>query len=201
MFFNPDSIEYLSELRRGWPAARAEFDAVDESRFKTWPERHIFDNDWKTLILFDGYKGRRPRPVEASCAAFPETARLVEPLTGLLTAGFSRLGSGTRIHPHRGCGRNVLRVHLGVRVPDGCGISVRGQVRRWEEGGILAFDDTYLHEAWNYGTSFRTILLVDLMLGGCPEEVFADAIQPLRAADYARWVGMWIRFSQKRWCG
>lgn len=54
-----------------------------------------------------------------------------------------------------------MRCHLGLIVPDGCGITVHGKTKKWAEGKCIVFDDTYVHEAWNYGNSERTVLLPD----------------------------------------
>jgi len=54
-------------------------------------------------------------------------------------------------HPaHRGPYKGVLRYHLGLKIPEprsGCRIRVGEDVRHWEEGGSLLFDDTFDHEA------------------------------------------------------
>lgn len=56
-----------------------------------------------------------------------------------------------------------MRVHLGVVVPEGCTLMVNGQEKRWEEGKVMVFDDTFRHEAWN--PSFdqeRIVLMFDI---------------------------------------
>ena len=32
----------------------------------------------------------------------------------------------------------------------------------WEEGKVIAFDDSFEHEVWHNGTELRLILIVDL---------------------------------------
>src|SRR6185436_10838661 len=198
MFFDTATFGFLTELKCHWLVVRDELDAADDTEFRSWRERHIYNRDWRTLVLFDGYEQRTTRRIEETCGKFPATTRYLEAIPGLLSAGFSRLGPGALIRPHRGCDPCVLRVHLGLHVPKGSGISVRGQVRRWEEGELLAFDDTYLHEAWNLGARPRTILLLDISLGARPEELLGDAIEPLRTRDVARWAYQWARFSFNR---
>jgi hypothetical protein len=58
----------------------------------------------------------------------------------------------------------IFRVHLGLIVPtDGeCALHVAGVTQHWTEGGVLAFDDTSLHEAWNRGSTSRIVLLLDV---------------------------------------
>lgn len=42
-----------------------------------------------------------------------------------------------------------------------CGIRIGDQVRAWEEGECLVFDDAYEHEVWNRTEEERVLLLVD----------------------------------------
>ena len=52
-------------------------------------------------------------------------------------------------------------VHLGLAVPDDCALNVGGEARTWQPGKVLAFDDTYEHEAWNRSERARAVLLMD----------------------------------------
>ena len=42
-----------------------------------------------------------------------------------------------------------------------CGICIGDQVRAWEEGKCLVFDDAYEHSVWNRTEEERVLLLVD----------------------------------------
>lgn len=75
---------------------------------------------------------------------------------------FSRLTPGTHIQPHHGMLNTRLICHLPLIVPNGCGIRVGAETRVWREGELLIFDDSFEHEAWNRGTSDRTILLFEI---------------------------------------
>ena len=55
------------------------------------------------------------------------------------------LSPGKHIPAHRGPYKGVLRYHLGLKIPEpreGCRIRVGEEVRHWEEGASLLFDDT-----------------------------------------------------------
>eukprot|EP00300_Choanocystis_sp_HF-7_P010667 c17077_g1_i1.p1 GENE.c17077_g1_i1~~c17077_g1_i1.p1 ORF type:complete len:144 (-),score=34.38 c17077_g1_i1:20-451(-) len=43
-----------------------------------------------------------------------------------------------------------------------CGIRVGDEVRPWEEGRLLVFDDCFEHEVWNLSNEERVVLLFDL---------------------------------------
>lgn len=75
---------------------------------------------------------------------------------------FSRLKPGTHILPHHGMLNTRLICHLPLIVPDGCGLRVGGETREWQQGKLTIFDDSFEHEAWNRGTSDRTVLLFEI---------------------------------------
>src|SRR5436190_2101526 len=73
---------------------------------------------------------------------------------------------GKHLKPHRGPYNGVLRLHLGLVVPEPrekIAIRVGGQVCHWEEGKALIFDDAYEHEAWNHSEKTRVVLFVDFV--------------------------------------
>lgn len=73
----------------------------------------------------------------------------------------SVLAPGTRIPPHHGLANTRLTVHLPLIVPDNCALKVGGEVRRARRGTVLAFDDSYLHEAWNRSDEPRVHLIME----------------------------------------
>jgi beta-hydroxylase len=117
------------------------------------------DAGWKIFPLV-AY-GLRSQPNIELC---PQTWQILRTIPGLTTAMFSILEPGKRIPPHRGPYNGVLRLHLGLIVPEPrelLGIRVGPERRHWEEGRALIFDDAYEHEAWNETAGLRVVLFVD----------------------------------------
>jgi beta-hydroxylase len=82
------------------------------------------------------------------------------------TAFFSILAPGKHLPPHRGAYKGVLRLHLGLIIPEPaemCAIRVGSQTRHWQEGRVMIFDDVFQHEAWNRTDALQVILFVDIM--------------------------------------
>ena len=82
------------------------------------------------------------------------------------TAFFSILAPRKHIPDHRGPFKGLLRYHLALKIPEPrelCRIDVGGELRHWEEGKSLLFDDTYVHEAWNDSDDVRVVLFVDVV--------------------------------------
>ncbi len=119
------------------------------------------DDQWKSY-WFAGY-GVWDDP---NCIRCPRTAAVLRAIPGLTTAFFSILGPGKRLPPHYGPYRGVLRHHLAPVIPEpaeAAGIRVSGEVRHWQEGESLVFDDTYEHEAWNETDGDRVVLFLDVV--------------------------------------
>jgi aspartate beta-hydroxylase len=79
------------------------------------------------------------------------------------TIMFSLLQPGVRILPHHGLTNTRLICHLPLIVPPNCGsLRVGNEARHWQEGTLLAFDDTIEHEAWNSSSELRAVLIFDI---------------------------------------
>lgn len=118
------------------------------------------ESQWKvTLLRYYGID------VEGVDKRFPITHEALSKIPGLMTAAFSALQPGASVPPHRGSFPGVLKVHLALIIPSRelCGITVEHETRSWDEGKIIIFDDTYLHEAWNNSDKIRVVLLCDII--------------------------------------
>lgn len=158
---------WARELEREWQIIRGELDRV-LSRKDELPGFHEISSDvgtistdrgWKTFLLC-GYGFRS----DANIAACPQTWRLCQKIPGLITAMFSILEPGKHLPAHRGPYNGVLRLHLGLIVPEPrerLGIRVERETYRWREGEAVIFDDAYEHEAWNDTQHTRVVLFVD----------------------------------------
>jgi beta-hydroxylase len=87
-------------------------------------------------------------------------------IPGMSTAMFSILSPRKHILAHRGPYKGVLRYHLGLLVPrdaESCRIRVGSDIRHWQAGRSLIFDDTFNHEVWNDTDDTRIVLFVDFL--------------------------------------
>ena len=168
-FFETAMFPWVTHVEGGWRAIRAELEALLIRREEI-PNFQDISKDqelltegeqWKTFFLYAyGHKA------EQNCARCPETTRLLGHVPGMKTAMFSILAAKKHIPEHRGPYKGVLRYHLGLIIPQpkaNCRIRVGKDVRFWEEGKSLIFDDSHLHEAWNDSDSYRVVLFVDFL--------------------------------------
>jgi ornithine lipid ester-linked acyl 2-hydroxylase len=157
-FFDSARFPFTQSLEANWETIYQELSALRGEHFIDWSERHLYKEGWTTFGLYGfGIK------IEKNCDLCPETTRLLEQIPNLVTAGFSSLQGGASIAPHTGYPEGVLRCHLGLVIPPDrqCGIRVGAEVRHWEVGKCLVFDDSLEHEAWNRSGETRVILLLD----------------------------------------
>ena len=161
MFIRADQFEFVSDLKKNWREIQAEYLALAEDVFEPWVQREMYGKGWNVYVL--QAFGKRIEPALATC---PRTALHVSMIPGLITAGFSRLEPQAHIKPHIGWVQSVYRLHLGLVVPELCGLRVGNEIRSWTEGECLIFDDTVEHEAWNKSNQIRAILLLDFLRPG-----------------------------------
>jgi len=167
--FEPAIFPWIGDFEAHWKKIRAELDVVLQDR-DALPSFHDISPDqkriskgdnWKTFIFFA--LGHR---VESNCKRCPETTNLLEQCPDLQNAWFSILKPGYRIPPHRGPTNGIVRIHLGLIIPekrDQCWLRVDEQVLHWDEGKCIVFDDSYEHEVRNNTEQQRVVLFFDVL--------------------------------------
>jgi beta-hydroxylase len=158
-----EQVEANSEvIREELERVLADRDALPNFQDISKDQIEITDDDrWKTFFLF-GY-GFRAKLNTDMC---PRTTELMEQIPGMTTAMFSILSPRKHILDHRGPYKGVLRYHLGLVIPQdaqSCRIRVGDDIRHWEQGRSLMFDDTFNHEVWNDTDETRVVLFVDVI--------------------------------------
>ena len=145
-------------------------------------------NQWRELNhsrRWSAYQlWRAGLPQADNLARCPQTAATLEKVQmaeigGLCpNAMFSALAPHSQIPPHNGETNARVVAHLPLIVPEGCTYRVGADVRGWNVGEILVFDDTIEHEARNDSDELRVVLIFDLWnpLLTPPERALVQAI-------------------------
>ena len=138
--YDSAAFPWAAGVEREWRVVRGELDRV-MVRKADLPNVQDITADAASLSRDAGWKifpliayGIRSEPNIALC---PETWRIVQAIPGLTTAMFSMLEPGKRLPPHRGPYNGVLRLHLGLLVPEPrerMAIRVGPEHRHWQEG-------------------------------------------------------------------
>ena len=93
---------------------------------------------------------------------FSNTLSLFRACKEVITVSIARFPSNRIIPIHKG-NRELVRIHYGIKVPDGdIAFTVKGEEKKWENGKVFAFNDFYEHGGWNNTEYDRIILIVDL---------------------------------------
>jgi aspartyl/asparaginyl beta-hydroxylase (cupin superfamily) len=175
-YFPRDDFPWLADIEAAAPAIREELLGVmaEDGAFTPYVEADpnrppavgaqlLGDPSWSAFHLFQAGRPhpenapRCPRTMEALAHAPLPFIRGRSPM-----ALFSLLRGGAHIEPHNGLLNTRLICHLPLIVPEGCSLRVGNQVRSWEEGRALVFDDSIEHEAWNRSGETRVILLFEI---------------------------------------
>lgn len=75
---------------------------------------------------------------------------------------FSLLKAGQHIQPHFGQSNHSLTVHLPIIVPKGGYLTVANEIRAWQKGKVIIFDDSYIHEAINPSEEDRVVMIFSI---------------------------------------
>jgi len=175
-FYEPSEFAWASAVEAAAADMRVELEAVlhENGLFRPYLEARadrprydfhgLLDNPaWSTLYLWEN-----GAPVEKNVARFPKTFAALQqaPLAHIGVRApsilFSMLKAGAKIAAHNGMINTRLICHLPLIVPPACGFRCGNEVREWEEGKLLIFDDTIEHEAWNDSDQDRIILIFDV---------------------------------------
>jgi beta-hydroxylase len=182
--YDTDVFPWARDIEKAWRDIRTELDRL-LTRKAELPNFHDISADIKAISADEGWKtfflAGFGTPSPRNIALCPKTWEAVRNIPGLKTAMFSIFEPGKHLPAHRGPYNGVLRLHLGLIVPeprDKIAIRVADRICHWEEGKVLIFDDAYEHEAWNHSKATRVVL-------------FVDFVKPLRfPARFVNWLLM-----------
>ncbi|MGE0562683.1 MAG: aspartyl/asparaginyl beta-hydroxylase domain-containing protein [Flavobacteriales bacterium] len=169
-FYNTEGYGFLSEFKENYAQIKNELLAIidkpiEVNNYSTWiGERPDYLSNpidksvaWKTLTF--RIFGIDYLPNKEYC---PTIAKLIDKYPFIVTAEFSMLEPQTSIHPHTGFTNKLLRAHLGLIIPDGdAAIKIVNDTKKWQNGEILLFDDSKVHEAWNRTDERRVVFMFD----------------------------------------
>jgi aspartate beta-hydroxylase len=159
---DPDRFDVARELALRFADIKAEVQNIPSSYYYEEAEEIGRTGSWKVCMFYE--QGRRNRAVSEICptiTAILDRHSSVQRTSGLVY--LSKMAPHTHVAAHHARSNIRLRCHLALNVPEGdCAIRVGDEVRCWDEGQCIVFDDSFEHEVWNRTSCERLVLLVDL---------------------------------------
>jgi beta-hydroxylase len=155
-YLNPNDYPFLKKVKDGFETILEEYNSVTASP-QQWMESYLHNGKWDVIGF--KYEGKE---IEETKKLFPKTNQIFESLKDRLhTCGFSIMRAGCEIYEHTNDNHDILRCHLCLITNPNCALVVNDEVKKWEVGELLLFDDTNRHYAYNRGITDRIIVLFD----------------------------------------
>ena len=165
-FYPTEWFPELNILKENWMPIRDEILAYEKERgaitgMDSYSPAAVSGNDWSTMNLMSYgvlFHNNRKK--------FPLLASITDQIASCTTVTISVLSPHTEIKPHYGDTNGVIRVHLGLIVPDPyptIAMQVGEEVRGWEEGELLLFTIVQRHSVWSRSDKRRYLLIIDFV--------------------------------------
>jgi beta-hydroxylase len=167
-FFDPYIFPVAKELEDNFTIIKQETEEIlkrynDLTPFQLIsPAQTYISNDDKWRLFF--FKAANINFKKNQKLA-PKTMEIINKHKEIISTYISVLGPHKMLNPHEGPWSGVLRMHLGLIIPDEnkCMLINGGEKYYWKEGKTVLFDDTYEHVAVNGTDKLRAILFIDIM--------------------------------------
>jgi beta-hydroxylase len=164
-FYNLRDKDWVKDLELKYPIILQELqdllaNGIEKGFWLNVHPDYVEGKTWRTFeLVFFGMK------IMENVKLCPETFKIISQIPNLITVDFSLLPANTKILPHKGYSRMILRSHLPLVVPQGdLGIKVNGITKKWVEGQLISFDDSLTHEAWNNSNEDRIVMMIDIAM-------------------------------------
>lgn len=165
-YYSEEWFPELFPLRDNWQAIRDEVLAYEKeygniTGMGSYSPAAVSGVDWSTINLMSYmvlYHDNRKK--------FPILTSITDKIPSITTVTISVLSPDTEIKPHYGDTNGVIRVHLGLIVPDPypvIGMKVGGEDTGWKEGELLLFTIVKQHSVWSKSKHKRYVLLLDFV--------------------------------------
>jgi aspartyl/asparaginyl beta-hydroxylase (cupin superfamily) len=164
-FYPPEMFRELDFLKDHWEEMRDEIIAYEKEKgnidgITSYSPAGV-EGNWSTINLMSYmilyHKKRKD---------FPVISRITDLIPNCTTVTISVLYPETQIKPHYGDTNGVVRVHLGLIVPDHypiVGMKVGDEEQGWKDGELLYFTIVCRHSVWSRSEKKRYVLLFDFV--------------------------------------
>lgn len=161
----PAAFTWTARVEANWLTIRDEYTRLLTKNINFYPYEDHYTGDlgWKGWDTWHLYRhGQLTDEARRLCPVTSSSLKMSP--HGIREGLYSVLNPGTHLFPHTGGVNLFLTVHLPLIVPESkeLGLRVGSETRSWQPGKIFIFDDSFIHESWNYSGEKRVILLWDI---------------------------------------
>lgn len=156
--------EWLNIRKEGWNLVNlkrnSKVNVLEGYKNLNTNQEDMFEG-WNQIPLkfFNNYS-------ETNCLRCPVTSTILYNHPYIVSMLFSVIVPGKEIVPHINPFKGLLRIHLGLDIPDPsegeCYIMVDNIKYRWQDGELMMFDGNYIHSVKNLTSKHRLILMLDI---------------------------------------
>ncbi|VAW04542.1 hypothetical protein MNBD_ALPHA01-915 [hydrothermal vent metagenome] len=175
-WFDRSGLDWIKEIEPHFDAVKQEvlenLDLDADGMPYLSPDMPLSGEDWDKIVgkreWCSVHLYKQGKPNRDVIGKFPRLGKILKKLPLSIIDGnpsevfISVLNPETRIPPHFGVSNNVLTVHFPLVVPEGCYLRAGEHTQMQKEGEILAFDDSYDHEAYNPSKDVRIVLIFEV---------------------------------------
>uniref|UniRef100_A0A7S3UYA1 Aspartyl/asparaginy/proline hydroxylase domain-containing protein n=1 Tax=Heterosigma akashiwo TaxID=2829 RepID=A0A7S3UYA1_HETAK len=168
-YWDVDDFQWAIKLQDNWEQIRDELQnhiqaptELEQKGNNIWSaaltsDAQAYGQDWKTLVLMD-----RGVWDPTNSGLFPQTVEVLKKCgVPCCEAFFAKQPADTGIKPHSDGTNFIITSHLALMTPkDKAWIEVGGKRAYWEEGKVLIFDTSLLHNTRNDGDIDRYVLML-----------------------------------------
>lgn len=172
-FWDTSGVDWCQTLQSKYKIIKQEFESVNKNPDKLHTGNNVwtgaltedaaaYGEGWKTLVLMN-----RGMWDETNTQLFYKTAKILHdakvPATEIF---FASMQPQTTIAPHSDFTNFVLTSHLALDIPESghnkCRLTIGNTTKQWENGNVMLFDTSLLHDAVNQADQTRYILMLRL---------------------------------------
>jgi ornithine lipid ester-linked acyl 2-hydroxylase len=151
----------LEELKILWQTKNGGKDDLFGD-YASYDDKQFPPNSWKKMVIkVWGIKNK------SIYKKFPVTSSLVERFPNVTSCYVTRTSAHSIIRPHCGETNAIIRIHLGLKVPEVdaglCGMQIGSQTVAWKNGKAFAFLDAHSHHVWNNSDHDRYVVIADVL--------------------------------------
>lgn len=166
-----ESLPWFDDFAAATNDIRDEFLAAQDINSTPYVHGNMRDPAWQKLAGSTAWNSvhlyKDGQCTDEIKKRFPKTLAALDHVPMPLIDGnplevfFSVLAPNTHIPPHFGLSNCRLTVHLPLILPHDCAIKVADKTYHWNMDHVFAFDDSFMHEAWNNSNETRVVLIIE----------------------------------------